>query len=290
MNPFDLHGPQFLLFYVLLAGVLLVAVSLLRKRLEARLLAGPMPVLHDPYAIAYLRGEKDELLRVAVLSLVDRGLLHASNDRLATTQVGQALQVRKRIEEDLLRYCTVVRKPEELFRSDAFDAGIAEYRSVLEQHKLIADDEIRRLRTWLTGGAGAILLVVSLAKIAIALSRGRTNILFLVLLTLFAIGVAQKVASPWQTVRGKQFLAELQNLFRSLRLRASQIRPGGANADLALAAAVFGIDVLSYNDYAWAWHLHPPQGSSSGSSSCGGSSGSSCGGGGCGGGCGGCGG
>jgi uncharacterized protein (TIGR04222 family) len=289
MNPFDLRGPEFLVFYLLLAGALLAAIPILRKRLEAGLLAGPMPVLHDPYAIAYLRGGKNELLRVAVISLVDRGLLHAANDKIATTQVGQALQVRKRLEEDLLRYCIVVRKPEELFQSAAFDVGIAEYQFVLEQHKLIADDEVRRLRKRLANGAGAILLVVSLAKIAIALSRGRTNIAFLAILTLFAIGLVWKAASPRHTVRGKQFLAELQNLFQSLRLRASQIRPGGANADLALAAAVFGIDVLSYKDFSWAWRLHPPQGSSSGSSSCG-SSGSSCGGGGCGGGCGGCGG
>ncbi|HET8774624.1 MAG TPA: TIGR04222 domain-containing membrane protein [Thermoanaerobaculia bacterium] len=289
MNPFDLRGPQFLFFYLILAGVLLAAISLLRRRLEARWTAHPMPVLHDPYAIASLRGGKNELLRVAVISLVDRGLLHASSDNLATTQAGQALQVRKRIEEDLLRYCVVVRKPEELFRSDALDAGVLEYERVLAQHRLVADDEIRRARSWLANGATAILLVVSLAKIAVALSRGRTNIAFLVLLTLFAIGFARKVASPRQTVRGKQFLAELQNLFQSLRLRASQIRPGGANADLALAAAVFGIDVLPHKDFAWARGLHPPQGSA-GSSSCGSSGGSSCGGGGCGGGCGGCGG
>lgn len=285
MNPFDLRGPQFLLFYLLLAGVLLAAIPILRRRLEARWTGGPMPVLHDPYAIAYLRGGKNELLRVAVISLVDRGLLHASGDNLATTQAGRAVQVRKRIEEELLRYCIVVRKPEELFRSGALEAGALEYERMLAQHKLVADDEIRRARSRLANGATAILFVVSLAKIAIALSRGRTNIAFLILLTIFAIGFARKVASPRQTVRGKQFLAELQNLFQSLRLRASQIRPGGANADLALAAAVFGLDVLPYKDFAWARDLHPPQ-ASAGSSSCG----SSCGGGGCGGGCGGCGG
>lgn len=291
MNPFDLRGPQFLLFYLLLAGMLLAAVSILRRRLEARWATGPMPVLHDPYAIAYLRGGKNELLRVAVISLVDRGLLYASGNNLATTQAGREVQVRKRIEEDLLRRCLVVHTPGELFRSDALDAGVLEYEHVLAQHKLVADFEIRRARTWLTNGAIAILLAVSLAKIAVALSRGRTNIAILVLLTLLAIGFARQIGFPRQTVRGKQFLAELQNLFQSLRLRASQIRPGGANADLALAAAVFGIDVLSQRDFAWTRVLHPPQGSA-GSSSCGSGSscGSSCGGGGCGGGCGGCGG
>lgn len=289
MNPFDLRGPQFLLFYLLLAGMLLAAVSILRRRLEAQWAGGPMPVLHDPYAIAYLRGGKNELLRVAVISLVDRGLLHASSDNLATTPAGRATQVRKRIEEDLLRHCLVVRKPEELFRSDALDAGVLEYERVLAQHKLVADDEIRSTRNWLTTGAIAILLAVSLAKIAIALSRGRTNIAFLVLLTIFAVVFARKIGFPRQTVRGRQFLAELQNLFQSLRLRASQIRPGGANADLALAAAVFGVDVLSQRDFAWTRDLHPPQASAS-SSSCGAGCGSSCGGGGCGGGCGGCGG
>lgn len=282
MNPFDLRGPQFLWFYVFLAIAVLIAVHVLRKRLEARWATGPTPVLRDPYAIAYLRGGKSELLRVAVLSLVDRGLLHVAKDKLATTQVGQETQTRKRIEDDLLRYCIVVRKPEELFATDALDVGVSEYQYVLAQHKLVADDEIERVRARLVWGAAAILLAVSIVKIAIALGRGRTNIGFLILLTVVAIVLARKVAFPRTTVLGRRFLDELENLFQSLKLRAPQIRPGGANADLVLAAAVFGLDVLPHKEFAWAWDLHPPQGGSS--------CGSGCGGGGCGGGCGGCGG
>ncbi len=96
-------------------------------------------------------------------------------------------------------------------------------------------------------------------------------------------------AFPRRTARGRQFLAGLRNLFRSLRLRAPAIRPGGANADLALASAVFGMNALSYRDFGWVRNLFPKSGSGAG---CGSSCGSSgCGGGGCGGGgCGGCGG
>jgi uncharacterized protein (TIGR04222 family) len=289
MNPFDLRGPQFLLFYALLAAATLIVLGVLRRRRELALAGHTAPQLHDPYAIAYLRGGKSELLRVAVVSLVDRGLLASAGDMVVTTQVGRETAARKSVERELLRFCEAPRQPAELFQSRVADVETREYDSLLARQKLMPDDDIVRERRLLFGGAAGVLLLFSLAKIAIALGRGRSNILFLVLLTLFVLWRAWRVAFPRLTSHGQQFIAQLQNLFESLKLRAPALRPGGANADLVLAAAVFGISVLPAGAFASTKKLF--QKADSSGSGCGSSCGSSgCGGGGCGSGCGGCGG
>src|SRR5262245_31992018 len=73
MNPFSLPGPEFLFFYFCFSLVVIVAAFILRRMAES----GPAPKidLADPYLIAYLRGGEDEALRVALISLVDRGIL-----------------------------------------------------------------------------------------------------------------------------------------------------------------------------------------------------------------------
>ena len=73
MNPFDLPGPQFLLFFWMFAVVVLVLAGLVRRRVEE----GEVPKLAvvDPYVVACLRGGQEEAIKLAVLSLCERGLL-----------------------------------------------------------------------------------------------------------------------------------------------------------------------------------------------------------------------
>jgi uncharacterized protein (TIGR04222 family) len=289
MNPFDLRGPQFLLFYISLTIATVIVLGILRRRRELELSEGTTARMHDPYAIAYLRGGKGELLRVAVVSLVDRTLLSVGHDQLTRTPIGRDTEVRKRIEQELLAFCATSREPSQLFEGKTFDGAMLEYERTLTQAGLLPDAAIRRARRMLFGGAVAILAFFALTKIYIGLDRGRP-ILLLILLGGFSLVLAHRVAFPRQTSRGKKLLAELRNLFKSLKGRVRQIRPGGANADLALALAVFGIDVVPTFGFSWVKKLFP-KASSSSSGSCGSSCGSSgCGGGGCGGGCGGCGG
>src|SRR6266511_933500 len=73
MNPFDLRGPEFLLFYFCFSLAVIIAIVVLRRRAESG--DAPRIDLGDPYLIAYLRGGEDEALRLAVISLVDRGAL-----------------------------------------------------------------------------------------------------------------------------------------------------------------------------------------------------------------------
>ena len=63
MNPFDLPGPQFLLFYIIFAGLVISGLVFWRRRAESSASA-PRIDLSDPYLIAYLRGGEKEVRRV----------------------------------------------------------------------------------------------------------------------------------------------------------------------------------------------------------------------------------
>lgn len=296
MNPFDLPGPQFLFFYAGLLVLTLVVASRLRRRNELREAPYDEVPWNDPYRIAFLRGGKSELIRVVVVSLVDRGLLKVQSTKVQTTAVGIGTEARKRIERDVLEYCGTLREAKELFSATRFDAAAADYEEELARMRLLPDAEMKAGRRALFLGASAVLLFFSVTKIVIALNRGRMNVGFLILLTVVALALLLKSVNPRLTARGSALLENVQNLFLSLKVRAPQIRPGGATTELVMLVAVYGIAALPREEFLWTRYLFPrAESSTSATSSCGASCGSSsvgssCGGGGCGGGCGGCGG
>src|SRR4029077_9062058 len=99
MNPFDLSGPPFLAFYVVVAIFVAVAVKLFIAPGEGG--APPALPLGDPYQIAWLRGRTAEAARIAVLALTDRGLLAVYGDNLVNAGSGQSF-VREPIERAIL--------------------------------------------------------------------------------------------------------------------------------------------------------------------------------------------
>lgn len=286
-NPFDLPGPQFLAFYVFVALIVLVGLWLIRGAAEG----GPIPRIDtsDPFLIADLRGGPNEALRVAAVSLIDRGLLVVDESERTLTTKPEASALRP-IEQALQRKFARARPATDIF--DDFDLKVAcfAYEDTLTRLGLLADDDMRRARLRRLGVAVAILLGVAAMKIYVALQRGRTNVMFLIVLAFVACIVAFRLSSARRTARGDALLGDLRRLFGRLRDRAATIRPGGVTAEAALLAAVFGLGALPAAGFAFVRRLYPraaTRGASS-CSSCGGSCGSSCGGGG--GGCGGCGG
>lgn len=293
MNPFNFYGPQFLLFYVALIVVTMMAVRRLRTRDELRETPYSDAPWNDPYRIAFLRGGKNELVRVAVVSLVDRGLLKVQNDKVETSTVGRETMARKRIEQNILEYCRTAREPKELFSGHQFAFAEVDYETELARMRLMPDEEAKERRRRLYKWAAAVLLFFSVTKIFVAWTRGRMNVGLLIFLTILALVVLLPMTIfPRLTARGQVLLDNVRNLFASLKVRAPQIRPGGASTELVMLAAVFGIGALPRENFQWTQQLFPKADkSSSTTSSCGSSCGSSsCGGGGCGGGCGGCGG
>lgn len=286
LNPFDYRGPQFLVFYFSLAVVTIVVFWIVRRRREAGEAGYGGSPLTDPYLIATLRGGRNELLRVVTVSLIDRGLMIAGRNEVQTTVAGRESSPRKRVERDLLEFCVPRREPQTIFENEKFDVAVADYEARLARMRLLPDDAQNASRDRLFMLGTALLLSVAMTKVIIALLRGRTNIVLLLVLCGFAVLMLAAVIYPRRTAKGDALVRELRNLFQSLKLRAPQIPGGGATAELAMLTAVFGMSALPKESFPWVRQLFPRVDVSTSGSFSGGSCGS---GGGCGGGCGGCG-
>jgi uncharacterized protein (TIGR04222 family) len=297
MAIFDLRGPQFLVVYAAIAGVLILLARLCRHFLES----GAVPKFKnvDPYLIAHLRGGDPEAQRVAVLSLIDRGLITAKGDRLRANKSGAGIKsVRRPLERAILEELDTETTASDIFQSYRILAASQVLGNELKALRLVPDGHALWLRRALWLSIGAVLAWIAIAKMQIALQRGHTNVQFLVFL---AVAV-QLAAFFWvgktsRTTLGNRVLKDLQTLFARLREQAHKIRPGGATNELALLAGTFGLAALQGTAATHAEACFPAarrkSNSSCGTTSCGFSSGSSCGsscggGGGCGG-CGGCG-
>ncbi|HEU4892033.1 MAG TPA: TIGR04222 domain-containing membrane protein [Vicinamibacterales bacterium] len=301
VNPFDLRGPEFLVFYFVLGVAVTAAVLALRHRGEPPgLSAGP---LTDYLKIAYLRGGSAEAIRVASVALMDRGLLEvvdAHHLKAATASVPTGLHL---IEAHVMQACRAPVRASGLLDDTTLNAIAAnDCEPQLIRAGLLPDDRIKA--TWRYLRVVALLLLGSVAvlKIGVALSRGRTNIVFLVVLSAIFGVIVHFVTNPVRTAAGNAMLADLRTLFAALERRAGVLRPGPDKRgnELALLAAVFGAGAVPGGAVLLERLFRKPQrprspgscGSTSGSScgsGSGSSCGSSCGGGGCGGGCGGCG-
>jgi uncharacterized protein (TIGR04222 family) len=294
VNPFDLPGPQFLLLYALVGALVLGTLAAVRILRES----GPGRVrLTDPYLIGCLRGGVPEALRLVVVSLVDRDLLERTGTTLAS-RPGAAARVLHPLERAVLERFERGGEAAAIFSDPGLAAAAGPLRETLERHGLLPSAAVRLERWGRLLLALAVLVGFAGIKVAVALARGRTNVLFLVVLTVLFCGLAFVLGLRTRTVRGEMALADLRRLFERQRARAAHLQAEERDEAL-LIAAVFGLAVLPA-PWAYAQRVFPraaKQGGGSGSScgsassSCGSASscGSSCGGGGCGGGCGGCG-
>src|SRR5207253_2870295 len=173
MNPFEMRGPQFLAFYAALTLIVFVIVWFVRRSREFEAGVVAPSAFSDPYLIAYLRGDVNEVVRVAVVSLVDRGLLSASGETLKTTVAGRQTSARKKIEQYVVERCLGGLKMSDLMGGAPPPDVVAEYRTTLEQRRMFPDASITAVRKSLFLAAGGFRVAVSAIKILIGLSRGR---------------------------------------------------------------------------------------------------------------------
>ncbi len=292
VNPFDLPGPEFLVFYLILATAVIVALVFLRRAAESD--NAPKIDLSDPLLIAYLRGGENELLRVAIVSLIDRGLLIVNGTQIKRADNVVPGSVRRAVEKALLEKFATPGEANSIFNDPTLKLACEPYHETLKRNLLLPDDSVGHARLTRFMVAFLVLAGVGGIKVLVALERGRTNVIFLIILTVVALVIAGKVSFPRLTARGAALLSDVQTLYAGLKERASFIRPGGETIEPMMLAAAFGVGALAGDGFGYTKTLFPRAQSStytsSCGSSCGSSSGSSCGGGGCGGGCGGCGG
>jgi uncharacterized protein (TIGR04222 family) len=298
--PFDLSGPPFLAFYIVFGALTVYLTGWFVERREAN---GPLARLTDPLQIAFLRGGENEAMRICALTLLDRGLLIA-NEQTVTTREGLHIEdLRRPLEQAILRKFEQPAAISAMYEDRAVRKACECIERQLQDRRLVMGDLVAESRRDARKLALVLLVGTAAIKIVIALGRGRTNIGFLIVLTLVFSGyLVYRLRRPGRTGLGKLVLDDLQQLFQRRRHKADKLRPGLATDEAALLAAVFGLSVLPTSAYPFVPEMFPRatqpygQGTSCGascgastSSSCSSSS-SSCSSGGCGGGgCGGCG-
>jgi uncharacterized protein (TIGR04222 family) len=282
MNPFNLYGPQFLIFYALFAIATLAMLYVIRSLRESENDA-IVPRPRDPYLLACLRGGPKEVVRVATISLIDRKLIRTSGD--TGISAANSADGETRVERALLDHFRIASSiSDAVGRSSIVDIARDDYEQRLRRDRLIPDSAAYGFRFLLLLVALAALGIVGGAKIMIALDRGRTNIGFLIVMMVVAAIAALAITFRYRTSKGDDYLAGIRSLFSHLRQRAASVRPGGASKDLLWLTSIFGVGALSTATFPFIAYVRPKD---SGSGGCGGGS-SGCGGGG-GGGCGGCG-
>jgi uncharacterized protein (TIGR04222 family) len=281
-------GPAFLVLYLFLA----VAVNLwLRYDQRQREVAKParfMEIAQDPCLVAYLRDGTKAAAHLAVFSLIDRGLLEETGGAVRRARADADSFVRRPIEKAVLSRCTGWTDVAALETSSGVMAACQSYQRELQKQQLLADASIFAERFYPFLASFAVLVGVAVARALWAVSHGRHNIGFLLVLALIG-GIALVIA--WRRRRtglGDAALERLKVLFANLKRRATSLVPGGQSNDAVLTAALFGMAALPADSFPYLERLFPkPKSSGDGG---GGDSGSSDSGGGCGGGCGGCGG
>src|ERR1700730_8117706 len=185
MNPFGLSGPSFLVFYIVIAVIAVVAVKLAIDAAEQG--APPALPLSDPYQIAWLRGGTPEAARIAVLALTDRGLLAIQGEDLVNFGPARSF-VREPLERAILACCAQSGTAATAVLDDpAVERACAPYQAQLERLQLMPDAAMRARRYRWFAIATAMLLGIAFIKIEIAIGRDRYNVGFLFILTVIAI-------------------------------------------------------------------------------------------------------
>jgi uncharacterized protein (TIGR04222 family) len=291
MFPFNLPGPQFLLFYVLFAAAVIATFYFGRRRSE--LDQPPSIPLQDPYLFACLRGGPKEVACVATLALIDRGLLQAKDRVVTRSPESTPDLVRRRVEKEVLNHFEGQAPLDTVTSQSAIlHAATQDYEEELRRHGLLPDASMQRKRFLFVAVAMMTLVAVGGIKLLLALGAGRANVLLLIAMMVAALAIVWKLRNPYRSAAGDANLASIRSVFSDLRKRASSIRPGSGSRELLWLTALFGVAALPATAFPAVKYFRskPASYASSGcGSSCGSGASSGCGGGGGGGGCGGCG-
>ena len=138
LNPFELRGPEFLVFFACWAAVLMIGLTLLRLRREAEEpSAENLPL--EPYEIAYLRGGKTHLLQTALVALVDRGLLKVKGLKLKTAEPGAVDKVQRPLDKAILTKFLWETEASALYKEESIMAQAEAVGERLREARLLPD-------------------------------------------------------------------------------------------------------------------------------------------------------
>lgn len=250
MNPLDMTGPEFLQFYLIYGVAGLVLAGLLRIFLThgsdsasggQRWTPGYYPHDDEAYGIALLRGGRKEAVRTLLGRLVTSGLVALEGGVLRREPADETnLTSMERRALSALGAVHSVPEAEQRI-AETLAPELNHLESDLGNQGVVPSPGQRQgLRLLLTL---ALLIIpgLGLAKLAVALSRGKTNIFFLlILLAVYTVAVVALLRPPRVTRAGRRYLAWLRESHQGLR---NMLADGRRNdpAEALLAAGIFGL-------------------------------------------------
>lgn len=299
----NLPGPAFLnVFGAVVIAVLAgawIAIRFADK--TGRRPPPPVPQRPDAVQVAYLQGGVNQIIRMLVYDLVQRGYAKLSKDDRVLPASEAAPGALSPIERRVLDSIEARPLAHEIFADSALRSAIMNLlepvRRTLAAEELIKPESVIRWRTRAQILGTLILLGLSGAKIYVARTTGHTNVSYLVFLTIASIAalfaLAYVTTRAHASRRGIAWLENMRLAYKS-RLEDQLLEVGAPTATKAFEGAslfligLYGFTVLKGTSDVMFYETFK-RGSGSDGSSCGSSCGGSCGSG-DGGGCGGCGG
>lgn len=247
-HPFDLRGPEFLVFYAILSAVVSVVFWWWRQWREsgsrnidettARTVAG------DPYMTAYLRAGPGEVMRVAVASLLDRKLLAAKGSELVTQDPDAAIKARRPLDKAILTKFASQNSARLLYQDPVAMSEAEAVGDPLRDVGLIPDARVHQARLFRFLVSLAILWGVAGTKIAIAFQRGHFNVLFLCAMALAMAFVLFLISFRYRTVQGDRVLVRIQQMLTGLKTRKPVVHDADSTGEISFLMGAFGMAAL----------------------------------------------
>ncbi|HAA54709.1 MAG TPA: hypothetical protein DCE42_08115 [Myxococcales bacterium] len=299
----NLPGPQFLTFYVMLGVGVAITVWILARWLDTSRSMPRMRVPRDPdpLEIAYIRGGENEIVRVLIFDLAQRGYLDFDDDLFIQDPHHPPSRHLDELEYEVFDFMRTPRTTSDIYGDNGLPEKLEplckEFQTFSLKEKLIYSEEAQKQANWMRLFGMGFLITLAVYKIFVAMSRGIYKIWFLVMLCfVFSWLVGAIVNIGRMTKRGKDYIDDLEEAFSRIRDRVALGEYDDGAPEMMLALSVFGVGILAgtaFDFYPGMFYLGTGLGCGGACGSCSSCSSSSCGsscGGGCGGGCGGCGG
>jgi uncharacterized protein (TIGR04222 family) len=306
VNPFNLAGPQFLVFYAIIGAISIVAALFVRMAMRGNEPVGADLTKLNSYEIAALARGVPGVLQAGVAGLVASGRLkmkieparkwgpitfgtpecHLTANANATSN--------NSVEEAMLDAARNYATPDKV--AEAAKPAAERVVELLQIKRLLeSPDSFRAARWWPVAMVGLVWLLGA-AKFCVGIARDKPVGFLGFGLIALAMVLAFFWHRPWRTNAGKELLARLQQENEDLKHAVAIRSTESPITDVVLVAALFGLASVQQGELQQLWTAMRPLPASSGggtgcgAAGCGGGGGGGCGGGGCGGGCGGCGG
>ena len=227
--PFNLSGPEFLLFFAVL-GVCAVGFPLVRRRRQGADAADRLPRITDPIQIATLRGGYEEAVRMLVVILVERGFVEPGGTTLTAVPKSEGY-LTNALEVAVFNHFKSGQHLSGVFKDPTVRVAGQAIEESLENLGLRVP-RARRMNDCLL----SIAVFGGVALVRIVLSGPPFQLLLLE--TVGLVFAATWVHRQGINGRGLRLLNQLQELFARLRARARYLGRGAQGREVALLAAV----------------------------------------------------